>query len=279
MKKIGFVDYYISEWHANNYPGWIVKANEALGYDFEVAYAWAEQDVSPVDGVTTAQWCEKYGVTQCATLEELCEKSDVIIILAPSNPEKHLGYARKVLPYGKRTYIDKTFAPNLEEAKEIFAIAAASGTPFFSTSALRYADELKALAGADHYIVTGAGSSFEEYSIHIIEMAVSLLESPVKEAKVEYQGNHRICFVKTENGKDATLIYAPSLSYSVNGDLASGENIHKAVSSDFFKTLMGEILRFFETGVLPFDANQTLEAMRMRDALLNAPNGQWICVE
>ena len=26
MKKIGFVDYYLSEWHANNYPAWIEEA-------------------------------------------------------------------------------------------------------------------------------------------------------------------------------------------------------------------------------------------------------------
>ena len=44
MKKIGFIDYYISEWHANSYPKWIEEANEALGTDYKVAYAWAEVD-------------------------------------------------------------------------------------------------------------------------------------------------------------------------------------------------------------------------------------------
>ena len=63
MKKIGFVDYYISEWHANNYPTWMKNACEKLGLDFEVAYAWAEIDKSPVDGVTTDEWCEKNGRT------------------------------------------------------------------------------------------------------------------------------------------------------------------------------------------------------------------------
>jgi len=276
MKKIGFVDFYLSEWHANNYPGWIAKANSTLGTDYEVAYAWAEQDISPVDGVSSQQWCEKFGAALCGSLEELCEKSDVIIILAPSNPEKHLGYATVVLPYGKRTYIDKTFAPSLEEAKEIFAIAAEYNTPFFSTSALRYANELNAFADADNLIITGAGSSFEEYSIHIIEMAVKLLKSPVTQVKAEYQGKHRFCFLKTESGKEASLIYTPGYPYSVNGDLPNGGNLHSAITSDFFKTLITEILRFFETGVLPFDAQQTLEAMRMRDTLLNAPCGEWI---
>ena len=119
MKKIGFIDYYISEWHANNYPKWISEASERLGEDFKVSYAWAELDVSPVDGVTTDEWCEKFGAEKCETLAELCEKSDVILLLAPSNPEKHLQYAKAVLPYGKTTYIDKTFAPDLATAEEI----------------------------------------------------------------------------------------------------------------------------------------------------------------
>ena len=42
MKKIGFIDYYLSEWHANNYPDFIKKLTD----DYEVAYACAEKDVS-----------------------------------------------------------------------------------------------------------------------------------------------------------------------------------------------------------------------------------------
>ena len=76
MKTIGFVDFYISEWHAVHYPQWIREACARTGKEFAVKYAWAEQDVSPVDGRTTAQWCEEYGVEQCASIEELCEKSD-----------------------------------------------------------------------------------------------------------------------------------------------------------------------------------------------------------
>ena len=63
-KKIGFIDLYISEWHANNYPAWIKKACEEFGYDYSVAYAWAEDYVSPTDGRNTDEWCEAFGVEQ-----------------------------------------------------------------------------------------------------------------------------------------------------------------------------------------------------------------------
>ena len=56
MKKIGFIDYYLDEWHANNYPAWIELACEKLGVSAEIAYVWAE-DPAPEGKMTTAEWC------------------------------------------------------------------------------------------------------------------------------------------------------------------------------------------------------------------------------
>lgn len=278
MKKIGFVDLYISEWHADNYPGWITEVSKQLGLEYEVAYAWAEQEISPVDGLTTDAWCEKMGIGRCATLAELCEKSDCIVVLAPSNPEAHLRLAQGVLPYGKRTYIDKTFAPDLETAQEIFALAEKYSTPFFSTSALRCADELAMFQGAKNLIVTGGGSNLEEYCVHIIEMAVKVLQTPAKEVKVERIGSQRICTVVTETGEKAALIYSRKLPYRLAAETAEGKAIGQQVSSEFFKNLMADILRFFESGELPFDGKETLEVMRLRDAILKADRqeGRWV---
>jgi len=279
MKKIGFVDYYLSEWHADNYPAWIKEVGEKIGADYEVAYGWAELDVSLVDGLTTDEWCNKMGIEKCETIDELCEKSDVIIVLAPTNPETHLRLAQQVLPYGKPTYIDKTFAPDLATAKEIFSIAKKHSTLFFSTSALRYADELNSFENANNLITTGGGSNFNEYIIHIVEMAVVLLKDSIKQVKVEAQGKvQRLCRVVTESGKEATFVFAPGLPFSILGEMPDGSAVYKTVQSDFFKNLMANILNFFENGELPFDSNQTLEVMRLRDGLLNAEtkDGKWL---
>ena len=168
MKSIGFVDYYISEWHANNYPQWIKEMSEKCGTEFYVKCAWAEEYVSPVDGRNTDEWCKEFGVEKCDTIEELCEKCDYILVLSPSNPEKHLGYAKEVLKYKKNTYIDKTFAECYESAKAIFATAEEYGTKFFSTSALRYATELDEISGCKNIITCGGGGNIAEYIIHQI---------------------------------------------------------------------------------------------------------------
>ena len=44
MKTIGFIDYFLNEWHANEYPAMIKAYNEKNGTDYQVKYAWAEID-------------------------------------------------------------------------------------------------------------------------------------------------------------------------------------------------------------------------------------------
>lgn len=279
MKKIGFIDYYLSEWHADNYPNWIKEANAALGTDYQVAFGWAELDVSPRDGVTTAQWCEKFGVTPCATLEEICEKSDVLLILAPSDPEKHLPYAKVALTYGKPTYIDKTFSPNLAEAKEMFSIAAAHGTPLFSSSALRYATELESVSGCRRIMTTGSGRSADEYIVHQAEMVVKKLGLGAKTAMAEPWGEDEVIFrVGYDDGRSAVMSYTQKASPFTLYMVGKEKTSWKKVDSAFFPALLTDILRFYEEKTVSFDVAETLEVMKIREGVLKAretPNA-WI---
>ena len=268
MKKIGFVDYFISEWHANNYPAWIERICAEKGVDYKVAYAWAELDVSPVDGISTAEWCEKFGAERCATIDELCEKSDVIVILSPSNPETHLRYAEAVLKYGKRTYIDKTFAPDAKTAKEIFALGERYNTPFFSTSALRYATELDSVDAPDSLLVTGGGSNLPEYFIHLGEMVVGKMGA-IKSVKATPNGSQWIIQAKTESGKDATMIWGAAMPYGAYMT-KEGKEVWKSIKSPFFDGLIADMLNFFETGTPSFAPSQTLDVIALRDAALTA---------
>ena len=270
MKSIGFVDYYISEWHANNYPVWIKEVCEKNGAQFEVKYAWAETEISPVDGKSTDTWCEEFGVQKCDSIAELCEKSDYIVILAPSNPEKHLEYAKEALKYGKNTYIDKTFSPDYATAKEIFDLAAEYGTRFFSTSALRYGTELGELTGTKNLITTGGGGSIDEYIIHQAEMVVKLTDAEPLSVRVERQGGQYLCHAELEGGCKATMIYAVGLPFTVSAELPTGITRYKNITSDFFKLLIADILRFFESGESSFDTAQTLKVMKLREAVLKA---------
>lgn len=283
MKKIGFVDLYISEWHANNYPIWINEICKRENLDYKVCYAYAKNDISPVDKRSTDEWCAKLGVEKCDTIQELCEKSDNIMVLAPTNPETHLEFAKAVLPYGKATYIDKTFAPDYSTALKIFEIANKYGTKFFSSSALRFADEIKDIdSSAKALVVCGCGSSIEEYGIHVIEIMVKTMGVGASKVRVE-KAQDQICVrISYNDGRNATIIFnehsgTPFIVMPCN---VNGLTETKIIESDYFRTLMREIILFFETGVKPFDSNQTLEIIKIRDAILNGLNnlGDWIYV-
>ncbi len=128
--KIGFIDYYLDEWHANHYPQWFKEVDSQA----EVAFGYAVLD-NP-NGRTNRQWCEDNGVTLCATMEDLVEKSDALAVLSPDNTELHEALCQVALRSGKRTYIDKTFAPDEIIGRRIFDLAAAHNTPCWSTCAL-----------------------------------------------------------------------------------------------------------------------------------------------
>lgn len=283
MKTIGFVDYYISEWHANNYPAWIKKANEELGYEFTVKYAWAEKNVSEVDGRTTDEWCKEYGIEKCDSIEELCEKSDYILILAPSDPEKHLGYSEKVLSYGKNTYIDKTFAPDYQTAEKIFDLGKKYGSKFFSTSALRYASELTEFAQkCDAATVFGSGLSVEEYVIHQTEMLVKLMGIGAAKVRCERSEDQYNIRLEYADGRKANMIFCETYGLPA-GFIPHTKQIESSyvpVNSDFFVGLIKDILKFYKTGELPFDPQETLEVMKIREAIIKAKNndGLWINV-
>lgn len=278
MKTIGFVDFYISEWHANNYPAFIKEICEEQEKEFEVKYVWAEKYISPVDGRNTDEWCEKYDCEKCETIAELCEKCDYIVILSPSNPEKHLDYAKEVLKYKKNTYIDKTFAPDYEIAKKIFDIGETNGTRFFSTSPLRFADELNNLRDVVNFITFGGGGSLEEYIIHQIEMVEKVINEKSLSLKIESQGNQYICNVIFENNKKASMIWSEPLPFAICAQTGDGKSVYKNIQSDYFKNLISDMLKFFETGNPSFNTEQTLDAMKIRTGVINAKKciGEWI---
>ena len=279
MKKIGFIDYYISEWHANNYPAWIKNACQKLGADYTVAYAFAEKEISPVDNKSTDDWCKEFGAIKCDTIEELCEKSDVILILSPSNPEKHLEYAKVALKYGKRTYIDKTFAPNIDHARQIFAIAKENNTPFFSSSALRYSTELNGIDNVKSAIIYGNGGSVNEYIVHQIEMLVKKLGIGASSVMAQKVGNESFFFINYLDGRSGMLNYG---AFDFACLLRNNDGkIKETIKSNFFGGLIEDIIRFYETGETSFDINETLEVIAIRDAILKAENqlGEIVKVE
>lgn len=262
MKKIGFIDYYLDEWHANNYPKFFEQWTEG----FQVAYAWGQIDKP--NGLTSKEWGEKYGVEVLDTMEEVIEKSDVLVVLSPDNPEMHVQLSEKPLKSGKPTYIDKTFAPTLAEAKQIFAMAEAGNTPCYSSSALYYASEYvqprtKAISMIDSW---GPGE-FEQYSVHQVEPIVSIIpDAPVRVMSIGVPKFPTI-LVEFAGGQRAKVaVWRTNGNFSMNIGYQDGTGEHIDVSSNFWEGCIKGMAAFFADPKPAVPHENTLRVISIIDA-------------
>lgn len=255
MKKIGFIDYYLDEWHANKYPDWIRAAS---GGTMEVAYACGMKDAER--GLSNAAWCEKHGVALRHTVEEVVAESDYLIVLSPDNPEHHEALAQLPLASGKPTYIDKTFAPDRATALRLFERAARHGTPMYSSSALRFATEYREAkrSGIETICSWGPGT-FENYSIHQIEPIVSLMGTEAKRVMFIGTGIAPALLIEFKGGRQATMHHlGGDCPFTTAVAYASGSCRILKPESDFFQLFIQELVAFFETGRAPVPSDQTV---------------------
>lgn len=269
MKKIGFIDNYLDEWHANNYPAVIERLS---GGEMRVAYAYARMDAP--GGMTTDEWCEKNGVERIDTIEELVDKSDYIIVLSPDHPQYHEELCRIPLASGKRCYVDKTFATDAATAKRIFANANAHGTPVFSSSSVRFADELMAATvkpeEIDHMTVIANGPT-EIYLIHMIEPMVALMGS--KAERIMFIGTEQspAWVVEYEGGRKVNMtLYHNAHSWYFRISKVDGEVEVIPETNSFFDNFLGELVDFFNTGDVKVPQDQTIAVIEIRTKALEA---------
>ena len=269
MKKIGFIDYFLDEWHANNYPAWIRERAMLLGLEWEVAYAWAEIDKD--DGMTTDEWCDKHGVQRVTTIEELIARSDAMIILSSDHPEHHERLSKLALQSGKPVYMDKTFAPDLAAAKRMFEQAESSHTPLFSSSALRFAVEVqqhKAYAlneQIEFLAVTGPGM-YANYAVHQFEMIITLMglgAQRIKSLSTEHC-NHLL--IDYDHGRKASFLQTNPAPFQAIVTYEDGEGQFIAQCSDIFIGLIDHILKFFDDKQVPVTPKETLAVIALIEA-------------
>ena len=264
--KIGFIDYYLDEWHANNYPKFI---HDASNGEMEVTLAFGLIDSPITDRRTTDEWCRDMGIPKADSIEQVCAECDAIIVLSPDNCEMHEQLCQLPLRTGKPVYVDKTFAPDYSTAKRIFDIAEASGTPCYSSSALRFADEYRGLSEVESLASWGP-NAFETYSIHQLEPIMMLIKSkPVK-----------VCYIPGRDSYTLEIVFEDGRTASLHGVEAGGEfmmNVVKdfkqsviTVCSDYFHNFIVSMVDFFRTAKPVVPHSETLNIMAVRGAGIEA---------
>ena len=265
-KRIGYVDWDLNNFHSKVYLQHLRGALKKRG--FTVAGAWAVKEKP------SRAWAGENNVPYFDTPKELNENVDYYMVLAPGTPEVHLDLCRKVFPFGKTTYVDKTFAESLSSAKKIFALADRHKTRIQTTSALRYtnvqetvAKELGGRKAVKHMVTWGGGRSFGEYAIHPVELAVSILGPNAKRLMRRGTEKQSQLLIDFTNSRTAVVnVFVGSASFAASVTTKDETRLLPVEGCDIFLNMAGAILDLFETGKPSIDRKESLAIRRILDA-------------
>ncbi len=279
MIKVGYIDYYLDEWHALKAPEHFLSV---AGDEVKVCYAYGE--ITAPNGTTSEQFCEKMGIECCATIAEVIEKSDVLMVLAPDNCERKEDLAYEALISGKPTFIDKPFGTDLASAKRMFELADKYNTPCYSCSALRFAEEYKTVDTdkVESILAVTPQNSFDNYILHALEPAMMLMGKPAVRAMcVKKDTAYYSAIFELESGRIITVnAFDYNVPYRMTLSIPSDNQIIEC-SYSFWKYHYKAMVQFFKTGVPAVSHKETLMIAAAREAAKKSmeSNGEWIAVD
>jgi hypothetical protein len=227
----------------------------------------------------TAELKDKWGVEIVDSIEELCKKVDAVL-LESVDGRPHLSQARPVFAAKKRVFIDKPFAAGYADAREIARLSGESGTPFFSSSSLRFANDLQAMKrdeklGAMLGAFTYGPAPVEPhhpdlfwYGIHAVEMLYTLMGPGCESVTRVHADGADVVIGKWKDGRVGTMrgIRDGKQDY---GAIAFGAKANLATPPSMkvdYRNLLVEIVKFFQTGAPPIPPEETLEIMAFMEA-------------
>lgn len=275
--KVGFIDKYLDEWHANNMPTWL--KDETQG-EVSVKYAYAMMDSLNEGGLTSRAWADKEGVILLDNIDELVQKSDAVVVLAPSYPELHERLSDSALKSGKCTYIDKSFAPDVQSAKRMIDKALINNTPMFSASALRFSKELKNIDKSNIKTLSMRGPGpLGMYCIHQIEPIISLMGTEPEAVMFMGDEENPGYVIRFKDNRWAAAQHFDwncpfNISIKYSDDKPS---VYINECTDYFPRFVKELVSFFKTRKLPVSYEETIAVIAVREAILRSKNnpGKW----
>ena len=227
----------------------------------------------------TAELKDKWGVEIVGSIEELCKKVNAVL-LESVDGRPHLNQVRPVFAAKKRVFIDKPFTASYADAREIVRLSRESGTPFFSSSSLRFASDLQAmkrdeklgaLLGAFTYGPAPTEPHHPDlfwYGIHAVEMLYTLMGPGCESITRVHADGADVVVGKWKDGRVGTMrgIRDGKQDY---GAVAFGAKANQATPTPMksdYRNLLVEVVKFFQTGAPPIPPEETLEMMAFMEA-------------
>ncbi|MBM3995116.1 MAG: Gfo/Idh/MocA family oxidoreductase [Planctomycetes bacterium] len=226
----------------------------------------------------TKQIKEKYGVEIVASIDELIQKVDVVLIESVDG-RPHLEQVIPVLKAGKKVFIDKPIGGSLADVLMIFQLADQYKVPLFSSSSLRYATNIRAakndpklgkVLGCISYSPCEIEPHHPDlywYGVHGCETLYTIMGTGCKTVVRTHTKDTDVVTGVWADGRVG--IYRGLRSGSKGyGTVIFGEkqDITTTGYVGGYKPLVVEIAKFFKTGVPPVSAAETIELFAFMEA-------------
>ncbi len=245
--------------------------------------ATIESSVSRIPGYTAEM--EEHGIEIVASLDELIAKVDAVL-LETNDGRLHWEQVLPVLQARKPVFVDKPAAASLADVVAIYRAAKHFQTPLFSSSALRFAPKaLEARAGKLVGPVLGCDTfspaSLEPthpdlywYGIHGVEQLFTVMGTGCETVvRIATPGTDLV--VGTwRDGRVGTFRGTRTGKHLYGGTVFGEEGTASSGGYAGYEPLVDEIARFFQSGVPPVSAEETIEIyafMSAADASKSTP--------
>ena len=212
---------------------------------------------------------QKYGVVITGSIQELLGMVDCVF-LETNDGNLHLEQAAEVFKSGKKVFIDKPVAATLGQAIAIYELADRYGIKFFSSSALRFTvknaeirnKQFGDIIGADVYSPHTAEKThpdFGFYGIHGVEELYTVMGTGCVSVSRTHTDRGDVVVGVWDDGRIGTFRAITKGPYLYGGTAFIEKQAIPTGGYTGYKVLLNEILKFFETGVLPVSKEETLE--------------------
>jgi hypothetical protein len=271
-KRIGIIGLDTS--HSTSFTGLLndtATGDRFKGYKVVAAYPYGSRDIetsaSRIPGYITQ--VQAKGVQIVQSIPELLAMVDVVL-LETNDGRLHREQAIAVIQAGKKLFVDKPVANSMADAIAIFETAKKHNVPVFSSSSLRYTEGIEdVLSGkkigkilaADAYSPAKLEKThidFYWYGIHGVEMLFTAMGTGCKTVTRFYQNDMDMVVGVWEDGRIGTFRGTRS-GKALYGGTIFGETGNASYGGYSYDRLLHKIIDFFETGIAPVSAIETLE--------------------
>jgi predicted dehydrogenase len=217
------------------------------------------------------------GVEVVDSIPALLDKVDVVL-LESVDGRPHLEYARPVFKAGKPMFIDKPLAGSLANALAIAELGEQTKTPWFSSSALRFArdtqaartdSKIGAITGCDAWSPCHLEPTHPDlywYGIHGVETLYTVMGTGCETVSRAHSDGTDFVVGVWKGGRIGTFrgIRDGKQEY---GAIVFGKNgLTSAGHFESYRPLVVQIVKFFKTRQSPVPAAETLEMMTFMEA-------------